>query len=121
MGESLSLTPTTLQKRVRYNNAFEVKAADALTGWRSYKYELEKRRDNMLLNHYSNPWPQFIGAGLVLTIATAEIGPYALDKFHISHLDVHNHPQESNKEPVPMIFYGITTNATVAAFISGDR
>ncbi len=63
---------------------------------------------------------KILSAGLILTIMTAEVAPYALDKYHLQHLDEHRHPREA--EPQSLNFGNImaigTTASTVA--ISGD-
>ena len=63
---------------------------------------------------------KILSAGLVFTIMLAEIGPYALDKFYLQHLDAHNHPREAQ----PQTFSGRnimaieTTQSTIV--ISGN-
>ena len=59
-----------------------------------------------------------LSASLILTVVTAEIGLYALDK-HIPHLDAHNHPREAAPQTFNIKTVAIGTSASATA-ITGD-
>lgn len=67
----------------------------------------------MFLNSRKN---KILSVGLIFSVVTAEIGPYALDKFHIPHLDSHNHPRETTQQTSGMgNIFAIGTSASATA------